>query len=75
MEPRRQNPDGSWTKTFHEQGLDLLKEKYGGNLEGLGGKAFNLDNIEGNPNHGNNGQIKDDTRQEFIDRVLYCTER
>ena len=25
MKPRTQNSDGSWTKTFHEQGLDLLK--------------------------------------------------
>ena len=95
MKPRTQNADGTWTPTFHQQGLDKLKEQYGGNLEGLGGEMFNekniesagaikdgevktqsctVNNLEQNRNYGNDGQIREDARQGFIDQVLQTTE-
>eukprot|EP00091_Calanus_sinicus_P005730 TRINITY_DN16228_c0_g1_i1.p1 TRINITY_DN16228_c0_g1~~TRINITY_DN16228_c0_g1_i1.p1 ORF type:complete len:123 (-),score=26.57 TRINITY_DN16228_c0_g1_i1:63-431(-) len=95
MKPRTQNADGTWTATFHQQGLDKLKEQFGGNLEGLGGHTFNENNIESagaikdgevktqsctvnnlkdNPNYGNDGQIREEARQGFINQVLRNTE-
>ena len=37
-------------------------------------QSCTINNMEGNPNHGYNGQIKEEKRQDFIDGVLRCTK-